>query len=37
MEVAQDFSKTFDSEKSKVGDLQLQVNEETIAKATGLS
>jgi hypothetical protein len=37
LEVAQAFAKTFDGAKAKVGDLQLQVNEESIAEATGLS
>jgi hypothetical protein len=37
MEVAQDFSKTFDGARAKIGDLQLQVNEESIAEAIGLS
>ena len=37
LEVSQAFAKTFDGAKSKVGDLQLQVNEESITEATGLS
>jgi hypothetical protein len=37
LEVAQAFSKTFDGEKSKVGDLQLQVTKESIAESTSLS
>jgi hypothetical protein len=37
LEVTQAFAKTFDGAKAKVGDLQLLVNEESIAKAMGLS
>jgi hypothetical protein len=37
LEVAQAFAKTFDGAKAKVGDMQLQVNEESIAEAMGLS
>jgi hypothetical protein len=37
MEVAQYFSKTFDGARDKIGELQLQVDEETIVEATGLS
>jgi hypothetical protein len=37
LEVAQDFAKTFDGARDKIGDLQLQVDEESIAEATGLS
>jgi hypothetical protein len=37
LEVAQDFSQTFDGTRAKIGDLQLQVSEESIAEATGLS
>jgi hypothetical protein len=37
MEVAWSFTKTFDSAKAKVGNLQLQVNEESIAETMGLS
>jgi hypothetical protein len=37
LEVAQAFAKTFDRTKAKVGDIQLQVSEESIAEATGLS
>jgi len=37
LEFAQDFTKTFYSARAKIGDLQLQVNEESIAEATCLS
>jgi hypothetical protein len=37
LEVAQDFSQTFDGTKAKIGDLQLEVSEDSIAEATGLS
>jgi hypothetical protein len=37
LEVAQAFAKTFDGARAKIGDLQLQVDEESIAEATGLS
>jgi hypothetical protein len=37
LEVAQDFAQTFDGTRAKIGDLQLQVSEESIAEATGLS
>jgi hypothetical protein len=36
-EVAEAFAKNFDGAKAKVGDLQLQVNEESIVEAKGLS
>jgi hypothetical protein len=36
LEVAREFSKTFDGTRVKVGDVQFQVNEEFISQATGL-
>jgi hypothetical protein len=35
--VAQDFAQSFDGSKAKIGDLQLEVTEDSIARATGLS
>jgi hypothetical protein len=35
--VAQDFTQYFDGFKAKIGDLQLEVTEDSIAQATGLS
>jgi hypothetical protein len=35
LEVAQAFSQTFDGAKAKIGDLQLEVTEDSIAEATG--
>jgi hypothetical protein len=37
LEVAQAFAKTFDGTRAKIGDIQLQVNEESITEATSLS
>ena len=37
LEVAQDFSQTFDGTKAKIGYLQLEVTEDSIEKAIGLS
>jgi hypothetical protein len=37
LEVAHDFAKTFDGTKAKIGYIQLQVSEESIAEETGLS
>jgi hypothetical protein len=37
LEITQDFAKTFDGARAKIGDLQLQVSEESIAEATGMS
>jgi hypothetical protein len=36
IEVSQDFSQTFNG-KAKIGDLKLEVSEDVIAEATGLS
>jgi hypothetical protein len=35
--VAQDFTQSFDGSKVKIGDLQLEVTEDSIEQATGLS
>jgi hypothetical protein len=35
--VAQAFAQSFDGSKAKIGDLQLEVTEDSIAQATGLS
>jgi hypothetical protein len=37
LEISQAFAKTFDGARDKIGDLQLQVSEESIAEAMGLS
>ena len=36
LEVARAFANTFDGAKAKIGDVQIQVTEEFIAKATSL-
>ena len=35
--VAQQFNLTFDGRRAKVGDIQLEINEEFISSATGLA
>jgi hypothetical protein len=37
LEIAQPFAQSFDGSKAKIGDLQLEVTEDSIAQATGLA